>query len=289
MTLAQTFTERDAKLTPPPGIMPDELAAWKAYYEPRNAAFLAAKLAGKELVSWRYQRYMHDYLATVEAVDENVGRLLDYLEKEGLAENTIVIYSSDQGFFLGEHGWFDKRWVFEESVRMPLLVRWPGVTKPATASPALVSNVDFAQTLLDAAGVPAPADMQGRSLRPLLRGERPADWRTAFYYQYFEYPAPHRVRPHYAVITDRYKLVRFEGPGGDPYTELYDRQVDPGEMKSFFGDPAYAATTAELEKELARQRRVLKVPEKIPPSYYGRVEGAAGGAKKKQAPRADQP
>lgn len=289
MTLAHTFTERDAKLTPPPGMKPDELAAWKAYYEPRNAAFRAAKLTGKELVRWRYQRYMHDYLATVKAVDENVGRLLDYLEKEGLAENTIVIYSSDQGFFLGEHGWFDKRWVFEESVRMPLLVRWPGVTKPATASPALVSNLDFAQTLLDAAGVPAPADMQGRSLRPLLRGERPADWRTAFYYQYFEYPEPHRVRPHYAVITDRYKLVRFDGPGGDPYTELYDRQVDPGEMKSFFGDPAYAATTAELEKELDRQRRVLKVPEKIPASWYGRVEGAAGGAKKKQAPRADQP
>ena len=229
---------------------------------------------------WRYQRYMHDYLATVKAVDENVGRLLDYLEKEGLMENTIVVYSSDQGFFLGEHGWFDKRWIFEESVRTPLIVRWPGVTKAGSASPALVSNLDFAQTFLDAAGLPSPAEMQGRSLRPILAGKAPADWRTAFYYQYFEYPAPHRVRPHYGVITDRYKLVRYFGTGED-YTELYDREQDPNEVKSRWGDPAYAATTADLEKQLARLRTELKVPETVPASWLG--NSGAGGGKKKAA------
>ena len=280
MTLEKTFTDRDAKLSEPPGMNAEQKVAWDAYYEPRNAKFRTANLSGKDLVRWRYQRYMHDYLATVKAVDENVGRLLDYLEKEGLAENTIVVYSSDQGFFLGEHGWFDKRWIFEESVRTPLIVRWPGVTKAGTASGALVSNLDFAQTFLDAAGLPSPAEMQGRSLRPVLAGKTPADWRTAFYYQYFEYPTPHRVRPHYGVITDRYKLVRFFGTGED-YTELYDRVKDPNELKSVFGDPAYAATTADLEKQLARLRTELKVPDVIPESWYGNA--ARDGAKKKKA------
>ncbi|MCX6950751.1 MAG: sulfatase, partial [Verrucomicrobia bacterium] len=159
MTIAKTFTERDAKLIAPPGLTPEERKAWDAYYEPRNAKFRAANPTGKDLVRWRYQRYMHDYLATVKAVDENVGRVLDYLDREGLADNTIVVYASDQGFYLGEHGWFDKRWIFEESVRTPLLVRWPGVTKAGTSSKALVSNLDFAETFLDAAGVPVPSEM----------------------------------------------------------------------------------------------------------------------------------
>ena len=283
MTLEKTFTDRDAKLAVPPGLTAEQRVAWDAYYEPRNAKFRAANLTGKDLVRWRYQRYMHDYLATVKAVDENVGRLLDYLEKEGLMENTIVVYSSDQGFFLGEHGWFDKRWIFEESVRTPLIVRWPGVTKAGSASPALVSNLDFAQTFLDAAGLPSPTEMQGRSLRPILAGKAPADWRTAFYYQYFEYPAPHRVRPHYGVITDRYKLVRYFGTGED-YTELYDREKDPNEVKSMWGDPAYAATTADLEKQLARLRTELKVPETVPARWLGNA--GAGGGKKKAAPAA---
>ena len=280
MTIEKTFTDLDAKLVAPPGLSPEQRAAWDAYYEPRNAKFRAAKLTGPDLLRWRYQRYLHDYLATVKALDENVGRVLDYLDQEGLAENTVVIYASDQGFYLGEHGWFDKRWIFEESVRTPLIVRWPGVTKPGTATAALVSNLDFAETFIDAAGLPQPADMQGRSLKPLLAGQTPADWRTAFYYQYFEYPSPHRVRPHYGVITDRFKLVRFEGFGED-YWELFDRARDPNEMKSVYGESSYADITAELKQQLTRLRRELKVPEVIPTSWYGNPPGTGKGAKQK--------
>ena len=280
MTLEKTFTARDAKLDAPPGMTPEQKRVWDAYYEPRNAKFRAANLTGRDLVRWRYQRYMHDYTATLRAVDESVGRVLDYLEKEGLADNTIVVYSSDQGFYLGEHGWFDKRWIFEESARTPLLVRWPGVTKPGSVSQDIVSNLDYAETFLEAAGVPVPAEMQGRSLRPILAGQRPADWRTSFYYQYFEWPTPHHVRPHYGVITDRYKLVHFFGTADD-YWELYDREKDPYELRDVLGDPAYAKTKGELEKELTRLRQELKVPETIPPEWLGRQGG--GGQKKKQA------
>jgi arylsulfatase A-like enzyme len=283
MTLEKTFTDRDAKFEPPPNLTPEQRKAWDAYYEPRNARFRAANLQGKDLVRWRYQRYMHDYTGTVRAVDESVGRLLDYLEKEGLAENTIVVYSSDQGFFLGEHGWFDKRWIFEESLRTPLLVRWPGVSRPGGVSKDLVSTLDFAQTFLDAAGLPAPADMQGRSLRPILTGNRPADWRTAFYYQYFEWPTPHRVRPHYGVVTDRYKLVHFFGTADD-YWELYDTEKDPRELRNVLADPAYAAARKQLEGQLAQLRKELKVPAEIPPEWLGRTAGGVNKApKKKQA------
>jgi arylsulfatase A-like enzyme len=283
MSLEKTFTARDAKLDAPPNMTPEQRQAWDAYYEPRNAKFRAANLSGRDLVRWRYQRYMHDYTGTVRAVDESVGRVLDYLEKEGLAENTVVIYSSDQGFYLGEHGWFDKRWIFEESLRTPLLVRWPGVTKAGSVSKDIVSTLDFAETFLDAAGAPIPADMQGRSLRPILAGRRPADWRTAFYYQYFEWPTPHRVRPHYGVVTDRYKLVHFFGTADD-YWELYDREQDPHELRNVLGDPAYATTRGELERELARLRRELKVPDQIPPQWLGRQGGeqTKQGGRKKQ-------
>lgn len=275
MTIAKTFTERDAKLVPPPSLTPEQLKEWNAYYEPRNAKFRAANLQGKELVRWRYQRYMHDYLATLRAVDESVGRLLDYLDQEGLANSTVVVFSSDQGFYLGEHGWFDKRWIFEESVRTPFIVRWPGVTKPGTTNKDLVANIDFAETYLEIAGLPAPAEMQGRSMVPILRGQTPADWRKAFYYQYYEWPSPHHVRPHYGVVTDRYKLVRFYGTGDD-YWELFDLQKDPHELKSVYDDPSYAATKAQLEQEIARLRRELKVPDQIPPAWFGR-QGAVGG------------
>jgi arylsulfatase A-like enzyme len=160
MTLEKTMTKLDVKLVTPGGMNAEQLAAWNAYYEPRNKKFQEANLSGKELVRWRYQRYMHDYLGCVKAVDDSVGRLLAYLDESGLAENTLVVYASDQGFYLGEHGWFDKRWIFEESLRTPLLVRWPGVTKPGSVSDAIVSNVDFAETFLDAAGVPIPADIR---------------------------------------------------------------------------------------------------------------------------------
>lgn len=269
MTLAKTMLPLDLKLERPADLNAEQAKVWDAYYEPRNAKFRAANLTGADLLRWKYQRYMHDYLATLRAVDESVGRVLDYLEREGLADNTIVVYSSDQGFYLGEHGWFDKRWIFEESVRMPLLVRWPGVTKPQSVDRNLVSNVDFAATFLDAAGVAIPDHMQGRSLRPILAGQRPPDWRDSFYYQYFEYPLPHHVRPHYGVITDRYKLVRFYGTGED-YTELFDLKTDPREMRSVYGEPAYAKIQGELIAEMAKLRKDLKVPDEIPKLWFGR-------------------
>ena len=214
------MTPKDLKLNPPAGLSPDQRAAWDAYYAPRNAAFRRADLKGKDLVSWKYQRYMHDYLGCVKAVDEGVGRVLKYLDDEGLTGNTIVVYSSDQGFFLGEHGWFDKRWIFEESLRAPLLVRWPGVAKAGTSSARLVSNLDLAETFLEAAGLPVPPDMQGRSLAPILKGEAPADWRKSFYYEYYEYPAPHHVRPHHGG-DHRSPQAGSTSPRATPITGSY--------------------------------------------------------------------
>jgi arylsulfatase A-like enzyme len=190
--------------------------------------------------------------------------LLKYLDDKGLADNTIVVYSSDQGFYLGEHGWFDKRWIFEESLRTPLLVRWPGVVKAGSTNKDIVSNLDFAETFLEGAGVPVPAEMQGQSLVPLLKGKTPADWRKSFYYHYYEYPGPHDVARHYGVVTDRYKLVHFyESPFN--YWELFDLQKDPRELKSVYDAPEYAATQKELATELARLRKELKVPDPDPP------------------------
>jgi arylsulfatase A-like enzyme len=194
--------------------------------------------------------------------------LLDYLEEEGLADNTIVVCSSDQGFYLGEHGWFDKRWIFEESLRTPLLVRWPGVTKPGSVNGNLVSVLDFPETFLDAAGVAVPPDMQGRSLVPLLQGETPADWRKSYYYHYYEFPASHRVRPHYGVVTDRYKLVHYYKPDVDEW-ELLDREKDPLEVKNFYHAPAYAETVQELRAELDRLRREVKDTGETPRHAYG--------------------
>jgi len=271
MSLEVTMTERDLKLVAPKSLTTEQRKEWDAYYEPRNAAFRAANLTGKALTRWKYQRYLHDYLACVKSVDEGVGKVLDALDRDGLSDNTIVIYASDQGFFLGEHGWFDKRWIFEESLRTPFLVRWPGVVKAGATNDRMVSLLDVAQTLLDVAGVPAPERMQGRSLVPLLKGQLPADWRTAFYYQYVEYPSPHRVRPHEGVITDRYKLVHYFGIGGAgaDYSELFDRVSDPAEMTSVFGDSAYAAARTALTADLARLRQELKVPAELPATAFG--------------------
>ncbi len=276
MTLEKTFSQLDAKLVAPPGISAEQLKIWNAYYEPRNKAFREAKLTGKELIRWRYNRYMHDYLGCVKAVDEAVGNLLKCLDDEGIAKNTLVVYCSDQGFYLGEHGWFDKRWIFEESLRTPMLARWPGVAKAGHVDKNLTSLVDIAQTFLDVAGVPADSEMQGASLVPLLKGEMPKDWRKSFYYAYYEYPAPHRVIPHYGVVTDRYKLARFFVPKADgtadpDYWELYDREKDPNETKSFFADSAYANTVKELQAELERLRNELKVPAEIPKAAYGNL------------------
>lgn len=270
MRIASTMTEGDLKLIPPRGLDPEQLTAWNAYYEPRNAAFRSAGLQGDALVRWKYQRYMHDYLACVASVDDSVGRLLDYLHSTGQDKNTIVVYSSDQGFYLGEHGWFDKRWIFEESLRTPLLIRWPGVVKPGAINKNIVSNLDFAETFLDAAGIQVPAEMQGRSMVPLLRGKPPADWRKSFYYHYYEHPAEHNVPRHYGVVTDRYKLVHFYEKDYD-YWELFDMKSDPNELRDVYGKPEYAAVQKRLKSELARLRTELKVPATDP---TGRAIGA---------------
>lgn len=257
MTIAKTMDDTDLKFTGPPKTLTDEQAGlWNAYYEPRNLAFTNAHLEGQNLVRWKYNRYMHDYLACIKSVDDNVGRLLKYLDDHGLVSNTIVVYTSDQGFYLGEHGWFDKRWIFEESLRAPLLVRWPGVAAPGTVNNDIVSDIDFAETFLDAAGLPSPARMQGRSLLTVLQGRTPADWRKSFYYHYYEYPQPHHVRPQYGVITDRYKLVHFYVDAD--YWELFDLQKDPEELRSVFDHPEYAGEQKYLEGELARLRVELK-------------------------------
>jgi len=281
MTIAKTMTPGDLKLNAPGQLTPEQRKVWDEYYQPRNEAFRAANLTGQDLVRWKYQRYLHDYLGCIASVDESVGRLLEYLDQEGLADNTIVVYCSDQGFYLGEHGWFDKRWIFEESLRTPLLVRWPGVTKPGGTTSKIVSNVDFAQTFLEAAGVAAAPDMQGRSLVPLLAGKTPDDWRTSFYYHYYEFPGPHSVRKHYGVVTDRYKLVRFYEPQVD-YWELFDLQQDPTEMRSVYGRADYADAQKMLEQELARLRRELQVPDVDPP------EAAADTPAPKQKPQPKQ-
>ena len=280
MTIAQDMTPADLKLVAPADLNPAQKLAWEAYYQPRNQAFQKANPQGKDLVRWKYQRYLHDYLGCVRAVDEAVGRVLQFLDDEGLTQDTIVVYSSDQGFYLGEHGWFDKRWIFEESLRSPLLVRWPGVTKPGTTSTRLVSNIDFAPTFLEAAGLPVPSDIQGRSLVSLLKGVEPLDWRTSFYYEYYEFPLPHHVRPHHGVVTDRHKLVHFTASDAD-YWELFDRQLDPKERRNAIGDPANAAVVASLKAELTRLRRELEVPDRTPPGADG--VGPARPAAKKAA------
>ncbi|MHC4219831.1 MAG: sulfatase/phosphatase domain-containing protein, partial [Planctomycetota bacterium] len=257
MTIAGTLTDYDLKLTPPGNLTDEQRAAWEAAYLPKNEAVAPADLDGADLVRWKYQRYIKDYLRCVAALDDNVGRVLDYLDTPGLAGNTVVVYSSDQGFFLGEHGWFDKRWMYEESLRTPLIVRWPGVVPPASEADAIVSNLDFAETFLEIAGVDVPGDMQGRSLVPLLRGRVPDDWRTSFYYHYYEFPAVHSVRRHYGVRDQRYKLIHFYNL--DEW-ELYDLVEDPVELNNVHDDPQYAAVLDRLEAELERLRSHYRVP-----------------------------
>jgi arylsulfatase A-like enzyme len=263
MTIAKTMNDRDLKLTSPRQLTEEQRKPWDAYYNPRNEAFRQASLKGKDLVRWKYNRYMHDYLGCIKAVDENVGRVLKYLDDEGLAKDTLVVYSSDQGFYLGEHGWFDKRWIFEESLRTPLLIRWPGAAKPGSVNNVMVSNLDIAETFLEAAGQAVPAEMQGRSLVPLLKGQTPADWRKSLYYHYYEHPGPHSVYRHYGVVTPRYKLVYFYEPDAN-YWELFDLQKDPKEMRSVYGQSEYAAVQRELHGELTRLRKELKVPDPDP-------------------------
>ncbi len=288
MTISKTMTDYDLKLTPPRNLTPQQLETWNAAYEPKNKAFRQANLKGKALVRWKYQRYIKDYLRCIASVDENIGRMLAYLDDSGLAKNTVVIYCSDQGFYLGEHGWFDKRWMYEESLRTPFLVRWPGVVKSGSTNNDIVSPLDFAETFLDMAGAHVPADMQGRSLVSVLKGKTPADWRKTFYYHYYEFPGWHDVRRHFGVTDGRYKLIRFYEPDVDEW-ELFDLKSDPHEMQSVYGKAEFAQVQKQLTQELARLRKLYDVPAQDPPASRGggkdgptsRTIRAKKGAKKK--------
>ena len=231
---------------------PEQRKAWDGYYGPKNEAFMKSQPSGKDLVRWKYQRYLKNYLRCVRGVDESVARLMQELETLGLAENTIVIYSSDQGFYLGDHGWYDKRWMYEESLQMPFIIKWPGVIKPGSLSESLIQNIDYGPTFLSAAGVPIPEDMQGLSLLPVLKGETPKDWRKSLYYHYYEYPSVHMVPRQYGIRTERYKLIHFYQ--FDEW-ELFDLQEDPEELNNLYGKEKYQSLTADLKKQLAGLRK----------------------------------
>ena len=258
--------DSDLKLGPPPARLDAaQREAWERAYGPKREAFLKAGLSGDDLLRWKYRRYLQDYLGCVAAVDEGVSRVLDALDATGLAEDTLVLYTSDQGFFLGEHGWFDKRFMYEEALRMPLVARFPGRARPGTEVGEMVSNLDFAATLLDAAGLGKPAAMQGASFLPLLLGRRVAGWRTSHYYHYHEFPAVHMAKRHYGVRTDRFKLIRFYDD--IEAWELYDLERDPLELRNLWDAPAYEAVRRGLEAELERLR-----------AFYRDVEPGPRGA-----------
>ena len=252
------LTRRDLKLAPPPELAGAALDTWLSTKPVEVATMVSGKpvtLTGDALNRWKYQRYMQDYLAVIQAVDDGVGRVLDYLDSSGLASNTIIIYTSDQGFFLGDHGLYDKRFMYEESLRMPFLVRWPAVITPGTVSAAMALNVDFAETFLDAAGLPIPADMQGRSLLPILKGATPADWRTSMYYRYYHDPGDHNTRAHYGVRTTTHKLIYY---WKKDQWELFDLRSDPLELHNLYGQRGQEAVSAALKAELLRLKAALK-------------------------------
>ncbi|MBS4198314.1 sulfatase [Bacillus sp. FJAT-49732] len=226
-------------------------------------------LSTSELKSWYYQRYIKDYLRCIASIDDNTGRLLDYLDEKGLTEDTIVIYTSDQGFFLGDHGWYDKRFMYEESLRMPFLVRYPREIPARTSTKNFGLNVDFAQTFLDYAGIEAPEDMQGASLRPILKGETPYGWQDSMYYRYWEHMSEeHNVAAHYGVRTHKFKLIYYYGeglgiPGArdvkyEPQWELFDLEKDPYEINNVYGHEDYIDVAEELKNELYRLKEKVK-------------------------------
>ena len=255
MTVKEHLTRFDLKLDPPRNLTPEQLKVWNDAYDEKNAELEKLNLEGDDLIRWKYQRYVKDYLRCIDSVDKNVGRVLDYLEESGLAENTIVIYTSDQGWYLGEHGWYDKRWMYEESFRTPLMVRWPGKIKPGTVNTDMVMNLDFAQTFLDIAGADQPDDMQGASMKPVFEGNTPDDWRKSVYYHYYEFPGAHSVAKHNGVRTERYKLINFYE---NKEWELFDLKEDPNELNSVYDDPDYADIKKGLEVELQRLQEFYK-------------------------------
>ena len=225
-------------------------AAWDAYYDPIIAQFKQDNLSGNALYEWKFQRYMRDYAKVVHSLDQEVGRLLDYLEQKGLLDNTLVVYTSDQGFYMGEHGWFDKRFIYEESLSTPLVMRLPKGYERRGTIDEMVQNIDYAPTFLDLAGAPIPGDIQGVSLLPLLRGKQsPKQWRDAIYYHYYEYPAEHAVRRHYGLRTDRYKLIHFYGHDVNTW-ELFDLQNDPHELHNLYGQPGMEKLQQQLHRRL---------------------------------------
>jgi arylsulfatase A-like enzyme len=248
--IAADMTRRDLKLVPPAGIEGQERSRWLAAKpDERDLPY-----SGEALARFKYQSYMRDYLACIQSVDDGVGRVLEQLKSLGLERDTLVVYTSDQGFFLGEHGLFDKRFMYEESLRMPLLLRWPAAIKAGTSSERMALNVDFAPTFLDAAGLAVPPDMQGKSLLPLLRGRRPADWRTSMYYRYYHDPGDHNTRAHYGVRTLTHKLICY---WKQDQWELFDLSKDPQETSNLYGQPGQERLTAELKAELQRLKKEL--------------------------------
>ena len=231
--------------------MPEEVQhKWDSVYAPRIAEYRSGKIQGDELVRWKYQQYMRDYLATAMSVDESIGRVMEYLEEIGELDNTVIVYTSDQGFFLGEHGWFDKRFMYEECLRMPFVIRYPKMIKAGSTSKAICMNVDFGPTFLDLAGIEVPSEMQGRSFRKVLekKGRIPAGWREAAYYHYYEYPAEHSVKRHYGIRTSDCKLIHFYNDIDQ--WEMYDMKADPQEMRNVYDDPAYADKRAQMHRIL---------------------------------------
>jgi arylsulfatase A-like enzyme len=252
------LTRRDLKLVPPADLPDSDRGPWLST-KPTEVAIerdgQTVTLTGEALARWKYQRYMQDYLACVQGIDDNVGRLLDYLDTHNLSANTIVVYTSDQGFYLGEHGMYDKRFMYEESLRMPFLVRWPAAITAGSTSEAMVLNVDFAPTFLEAAGLKVPADMQGRSALSVLRGSTPADWRTSMYYRYYHDPGDHNTRGHYGVRTRTHKLIHY---WTKDQWELFDLVDDPHELHNLYGQPGTERLTAELKGELIRLKTSLE-------------------------------
>ena len=231
----------------------DQLNSWRAFYGPRDKAFHEANLSGKELVRWKFQRYAKNYLRCVRGVDDSVGKIQDTLKNLKLDDNTVVIYSSDQGFYIGDHGWYDKRWMYEESLMMPLIVKWPGVTKPDSRSVLMVQNLDYAQTFLEMAGAEIPSNMQGRSLVPILKNGKADDWRKSIYYHYYEYPSVHMIPRHYGIRTERYKLIHFYQFGNE--WEMYDLKEDPDELTNIYGKADKKSLQKDLKEQLVAIRK----------------------------------
>ena len=245
-------------------LTPEERAQYDAAYAPIIKEFYEKQPQGKELAEWKYQRYMRDYAKVVKSLDDNVGRVLDYLKEQGLDKNTLVVYTSDQGFSMGEHGWFDKRFMYEESMRTPLVMTLPEEFDRKGDIVEMVQNIDYAPTFLELAGVEVPDDMHGESLVPLFRGEQPKDWRRSLYYHFYEYPAEHMVKRHYGVRTDRYKLIHFYNDIDE--WELYDLQQDPQELNNLYGKEGYDDVTKELRAELLRLQEQYKDPVRFSPA-----------------------